>query len=498
MHIFDEMKAYVGFGERDERHLREFWRQCVEPGADHVVTAFYDRVEQSPITRRILTDRATVERLRVTLHQWLFELCTGPWDQAYYERRQRIGKVHVDVGLPHRFMFAAMSVIRQQLHRMAIGTYPVDEAISVCEAIDKITEMDLSIMTQHYAKVRSDARLANLEEVIVSHLPVTVLLCTADGRVVASTRPGVSLFDANDDGVITLDEALPDDLIAAADLWNQLERSATSRRDITLVRVDVERGDGRRSFKIQLVPLPREPVQILLHIAELTETVESEARLRRSESLAQLGALSAAVAHELRNPLAGISGAIQVMTGTFSAADPRRDVMGKVRDQITRLNHLVTDLLAFARPHEPQMGTVDLRGVCEFVVATLAAEHTSAQFEVEGRGSAWADSDLVHQILFNLVANAVQASGPDGRVMVQVGAGMILVTDDGPGVPESLRRKVFEPFFTTRQRGTGLGLAICRNASTAMGGHLSLVEGPLSGAAFRLRLEEADEALQGE
>lgn len=489
MDVFDEMKAYVGFVPDDGELLRAFWAETAHARADDVVRGFYSRVNQSEVTARLLSNDATAERLRVTLLIWMKELFNGPWDLAYYKRRQRIGQVHVNVGLPHRFMFMAMSVVRQQLHEIAVSSCEPPDAIAVCQAVDRITAIDLAIMTQHYSQVSASAQLATLQEIIVSHLPVTVLLCSPNGEVNAATRPSKSLFDANQDGVITLDEALPLALIEASDLINQVRRSSETGREITLFRVDVDGADRNRSFKIQLVPLPGDPPQVLVHIADLTETVETEARLRRSESLAQLGALSAAVAHEVRNPLAGISGAIQVIAGSLPENDPRRGIMVKIREQISRLNDLVSDLLAFARPKDPNMEDVDLRAICDSVVELVRAEHAEARLEVIGAGEAFADGDMVQRIVLNLIGNAVQAAGNEGHVIVRVAPGTIVVADDGPGVPKEVRSKVFEPFFTTRLKGTGLGLAICQNSASAMGGLVELVEGPLDGAAFRVQLD---------
>ena len=165
--------------------------------------------------------------------------------------------------------------------------------------------------------------------------------------------------------------------------------------------------------------------------------------------------------------------------------------MEKVEQQVRRLDALVTDLLAFSRPSEPRISTVRLDEVTRTVVELVQRDHPLVSLRATGMGLARADPNLVHQILLNLVLNAVQALDGPGRVEVLLSDGHVVVNDDGAGIaPENLDR-IFQPFFTTRTRGTGLGLAISRKAAVSMGGRLILGQGPLPGAAFVLELPTA-------
>jgi signal transduction histidine kinase len=240
---------------------------------------------------------------------------------------------------------------------------------------------------------------------------------------------------------------------------------------------------------MHIIPLANEHASFLLQIEELTDVVSLEARLRRSEALAQLGSMSAAVAHELRNPLAGISGAIQVIARSLPADAPYRPIMGKVDEEVRRLNALVTDLLAFARPGMARLEAVDLRQAAADAVGLVAADQPGVRFEVVGDGTAHADAHLVRQVLLNLLANAGQAVEGRGRVRIEVEDGRISVADDGPGVPPDRAEEIFQPFVTTKTRGTGLGLAISQRSARATHGDLRLAaESPLAGACFVLTL----------
>jgi signal transduction histidine kinase len=194
------------------------------------------------------------------------------------------------------------------------------------------------------------------------------------------------------------------------------------------------------------------------------------------------------VAPERRNPLAGLRGALQVIRETCPADDARRGIMKKVDHQIVRLNELITDLLQFARPPTPHPIPLSLGAAARTAIAAVRGQHPAMRVDAHGDGDAFADEQLVHHILVNLIDNAAQAISHDGQVVVEIGPGRVLVNDDGPGIPADLRDRVFEPFFTTRTRGTGLGLAICIQAAQAMHGDVELSTGPLPGAAFVVTL----------
>jgi signal transduction histidine kinase len=485
---FDEMKSWVGFTRDDEARLVALW-PIVAPELGALSDSFYDHILAHPGAAAVLRDDAQVERLKGTLRLWAQQLVSGPWDDAYAERRERIGRVHVEVGLPSRYMFTAMNVFRRALEDLAFAALPADEARLTARSIGRITDIDLALMTGTYVSVREARQLMTAQDLIVSHLPVTVLMLDAHGVVTAATRPGTRLFGDVPALGRRWEDAFPPALVAAAELEEVIRHALATNREITLPRVDVALDGETRHFQISLVPLDHPHARMLVHLEELTEAIRAEARLRRSESLAQLGALSAAVAHELRNPLAGISGAIQVLTRSLAADDRRKPIMEKVEQQVRRLDTLVTELLDFARPTEARLTAIPLEDVVRQVVDLVQRDHPGVTLVASGACVGLADVNLTHQIVLNLVLNAVQAIQSQGEVRVLVEPGRILVNDSGPGIPPENQEKIFEPFFTTRTRGTGLGLAICRKAAAAMGAQLGLSRGPLPGAAFLLELQ---------
>jgi signal transduction histidine kinase len=148
MQFFAEIKDYVGFDEADQRRLTAL-APTLEPHFGQVVSSFYDALNQNPRTRDVFTGPEQVERLRGTLHQWLEELFEGPHDEDYFERRQRIGQVHVDVGLLPQFMFGAMNIVRIELVR-AMREEDIDDLAENIESVERALDIDLTIMSQSY------------------------------------------------------------------------------------------------------------------------------------------------------------------------------------------------------------------------------------------------------------------------------------------------------------------------------------------------------------
>ncbi|TNE92377.1 MAG: hypothetical protein EP330_01615 [Deltaproteobacteria bacterium] len=475
-----ELVSYVGFTDEDRDLLTAFW-PIAEPHIPDVVDDFYARVMRHPGTRRIIRDDAQMARLRRSMAHWLEETLRGPHDEAYFQRRLRVGHRHVEVGLPPRYVSTAMAVIVERMSAIAFAERP-EQAFAISEAVHRITTVDAAVMTASYMEQHELEQLRSLQDLLISRLPVTVLLVDRDDRVISATRPSYRLFEGARLLGARWQEALPPALVEASELDEAVHRARNGNRDICLLRVDTVIDGVERQFRIDVVFLAHEEADILLHIEELTDAIELEGRVQRSEALAKLGELSAAVAHELRNPLAGISGAVQVLSGSMDADDRRKKIMDKVQGQILRLNRLVTELLAFARPVEAQVGSLDLRALAERVAELLPGE-----VEVRGEGRGVADPHLVEQILLNLGANGL-AAGTCCSFIIEEGA--VLVEDDGPGVDPKVRDRIFEPFVTTKTQGTGLGLAISRKAAQAMDGDLVLADEPRggSGACFRLTL----------
>jgi signal transduction histidine kinase len=478
MDPMDELLAYVGFTEADTARLRALW-PFVEPEARAIADRFYATILRFPRATAVFEDMAQVERLKTTLVRWMSELCAGPHDRAYFELRQRIGRMHVKIRLPQQYMFTAMNLLREDLIRIA--RFDPETTLSIL----RITDIELAIMLGTYMDEQEHEKLASLRELIVSHLPMTVLVLDGRGHVVSTTDPHSRVLVGADLLGKSWRDVVAPALAKAADLEKRIQRATETRREIVLPRVDVVLDGVDCAYRVNIAPLDHPMAQTMIHVEDLTDVVASEARAKRAEHLAKLGMMAASVAHEIRNPLAGISGTVQVVQGTLPADDKRAVALQKVQEHIVRLGSLVGDLLSFSRPIHVHPRSLDLAVIAQ---AAASAEPTA---RVEGRGTAQGDAALLTQVLLNLIQNAAQAGGSQVRILID-GATMKVV-DDGPGIPDDMRERVFEPFFTTKTRGTGLGLPIARKMVEAMSGTLSLCKSPLGGAGFELSLRPADD-----
>lgn len=385
--IFDEIKAYVGFDAADAERVRDL-AEVVKQFLPGVVERFYEVLLRHPGAARVFAGGpAQMERLRISLHDWLETLFSGQYDSAYMENRLRIGHTHVRVGLSQHYMFGAFEIIWQELQRIVRAANPPD----------------------------CDAKLLSLHKLLT--IETTIML---------------------------------------------------------------------ENYRISY--------------AERVRTIEHEAiqeRLSRAEQLAEIGQLSASLAHEIKNPLAGISGAIQVLRDEMGPADPRRAVLDETLRQVSRLDGTVKDLLTYARPARPQFGPCRLDDVICRVTTLIGPEGSSRGVRVvrsdcAGLAPIEADEHQLEQLLVNLLLNAVHASRKDGTVRVAVESGAealtLVVEDDGQGMDASTARRAFEPFFTTKTRGTGLGLSICRRIVDAHGGAIELNSEPDRGTIIAVRL----------
>jgi signal transduction histidine kinase len=236
-------------------------------------------------------------------------------------------------------------------------------------------------------------------------------------------------------------------------------------------------------------------------ISKRDELEDTYRALALRDRLAEIGKFSTIIAHELKNPLGIIKGAVDIIAKTSTAPQLRTTMTGYIQDEVQRLNKIIEDFLAFARPAPPQKVLCDVNDVVRkfashFTIPDKAQKNVQLQVELGAQTQAEIDEDQIYQVLLNLANNALQAIGPDGIITIRTDCHEGLVTlqvlDTGPGIPPEMREKVFEPFFTTRAQGTGLGLAIVKKFIESHQGGVSIAEAPGGGTIFKIYLPGAD------
>jgi hypothetical protein len=220
-------------------------------------------------------------------------------------------------------------------------------------------------------------------------------------------------------------------------------------------------------------------------------------QMSRAEHMATLGEMATGLAHEIRNPLAGIAGVIEIVGRDLPSSSAARAVLKDVRQEIARINRIVSDLLQTARPHPPKVRKSDLNTTVEHAVMLGRQQALSKSIEIALRKDPSLpevehDSDQIHQVLLNLLLNSLQAIDTNGRVAVTVerqgDKAIIEVADNGRGIPADSLPNIFRPFYTTKGEGTGLGLSLARRIVEDHHGRIDVTSTVGKGTTFSVVL----------
>jgi len=247
--------------------------------------------------------------------------------------------------------------------------------------------------------------------------------------------------------------------------------------------------------------LRRSHERLKAEVRRLRDELEVKNReLRRRERLASLGRMAAGLAHEIRNPLGAIALYASLLQQELAGREDLLDVVSKISSAVEGLNRLVNNILEFARSRQPQRQMVPaamLMADALAAVQPIVADKSVRVVLPEECGYLFVDPEQMTRALVNLLRNAAEAVEPGGVVLVRIrycgeGGGIVWVEDDGPGVPESVSERVFEPFVSGKHDGTGLGLAIVHQIVEAHGGRIRLKRSRLGGAKFSLQIPGKD------
>jgi signal transduction histidine kinase len=226
-----------------------------------------------------------------------------------------------------------------------------------------------------------------------------------------------------------------------------------------------------------------------------------EKQIQQAGKLASIGELASGIAHEIRNPLAGIGAAVEVLAEENNLNGQRAEIVAEIHRQITRLNRTLHDLLEFARLRDPEIAPCDVHGFIRPMLALVRPDAQKFHVKIEEHFAAdlpniCADTGQMQQALLNILLNGVQAMPSGGTLTVSTesarrdGGGMvrIKIQDTGVGISRQHLAKIFSPFFTTKHRGTGLGLSITRTIIEKHHGTIAVASEPGKGTTFTLEL----------
>ncbi len=242
---------------------------------------------------------------------------------------------------------------------------------------------------------------------------------------------------------------------------------------------------------------------MLSRLSDMLREIEMkyQKELQHADRLSTLGELAAGIAHEIRNPLAAISGAIHVQAMEMADDDPNKGVMEEIQDEIKRLDNSLKSFLAYSRPAKPQLVRVDLHELIEKALTLCARSGQIAGIKLKTEyhqeiPHLQLDPFLMQQVLVNIVINALQAMDHKGELRIKTRLiksndgplAKITITDSGPGIPPEILSKIFKPFFSTKSQGTGLGLAIAYRIVEQHGGKIYATSTVGVGTSFVIEL----------
>jgi len=297
--------------------------------------------------------------------------------------------------------------------------------------------------------------------------------------------------------------------------------SEESRFEITW-----KRSDDERQLEFRVSPLKdanREPAGTIVILDDVTEMKRMESRLRKADRLAAVGTLAAGMAHEIRNPLASISGSIQMLDSDTKIDETNSRLMKIVMRETDRLNRLITDFLLYARPTPRSIKIFDLGNLMKEVVEMYKHRqdmnhNLKWDLSIENGIILETDHSLIEQVLWNLLKNAEEATSEGDEIKIHAasisGDGKnnparvrIEVGDSGPGIPQEYQDKIFDPFFTTKEKGTGLGLSTVYRIVESLEGTMWVESREGEGSRFIIELplsfeevpakDEADKEVAG-
>ena len=360
----------------------------------------------------------------------------------------------------------------------------------------------LAIVLENVQLFQQTETLHAFNEDIIQNMTNGLIAIDQNQRITAFNPAAARMLGCQTGEVLS--SFLPEIMPGNKELVQVFETTLTTHQASVHQEITVCHRDGAPlPVAVSTAPLmPRDGgakrVGVVAVLEDLSEIKALEAERRRLDRLAALGEMAAVVAHEIRNPIAGIAAGVEYFTRNITPGSPEFEGAAMIQGEIERVNRIVEDILFVARPLQLNLAPENLLAVVESVVqrsqAQLKAGRTAAVIRCgQDLPLLPLDRQRLEQVLTNLVTNAVQAMPGGGRLNIDINTAeknnvVLVITDTGPGISADVQRRIFEPFFTTKTKGTGLGLAVARRIVEEHGGAIRVESEEGRGTSFFIEL----------
>jgi two-component system sensor histidine kinase PilS (NtrC family) len=282
----------------------------------------------------------------------------------------------------------------------------------------------------------------------------------------------------------------------------KLDADMNFRSEVQLTKKDQKNIPIGYSFAKLNMPGTKDIYEVIT-LQDLSDTKQMEQQIMQAEKMATIGEMAAGIAHELRNPLAAITGAAEVLDATGDIKSHNQGLMNIITRECSRLQSTITDFLSFSKPYEPEKEFISLLPLFKEIIQLL--QHTQdwpdkclSVIDIPEKMDCWADPQQIYKVFLNILHNScVALRNMAGEIRIiafeetdnsGVERTVVSISDNGRGIPDLILKKIYEPFFTTRENGTGLGLSIVKQIINAHDGNITITSAENSGTTAEVKL----------
>jgi len=510
---------FLGLTAADEQLLRSL-RPLFETHINAIEDAFYQHLLDFPETAQLLQDHTTVERLKRLQRTYLMRITEGNFDVAYFEDRLRIGKTHERVGLTPRWYLLAYNqyfTIITPLIRDYFATDLVRGTAAIL-ALEKVFMLDASLAMDAYIASDRYRHLQQLESIVNDSADVIFSL-DEHNHIRTWNRAAEQVFGWRTEEILgkPLTILVPPAILKGSELIRiEQELAAHSQYHWETERLAK---DGRHVPVEVTVSALRDPQGNLIGRSAILRDITARKRLEeaklQSERLATIGAMSAKLAHEIRNPLSSIVLNIDLVhdeintlaTDKTAPATEARSLLKSIDSEVRRIQRVTEDYLQFARLPKLHREQVSLNELLAQGLSFLQSLFDATGVELRtdydpALPLLQADESQLWQAMLNLIRNAIEAMPQGGTLTVRTAATANRVTvtirDTGKGMTDAEQAQLFRPFFSTKVGGTGLGLPLTQQIITEHNGVIRCESTPDQGTTFHIELSTELESSHGQ